>query len=83
MMISCGSDRPTTYAAQVVACRWTNKNLRKWSGRAMRDTGDKFQVGQDEKLNTSAVRAKCDEMSRLVAKRLGMLAGPDTFPFCP
>jgi hypothetical protein len=67
------------YAAQVCSCRWVNKQSRRWSGKFIRDTGDRFTL--TGKVHSVEARAKCDELSRQVAARLGANSGPDTFPF--
>jgi hypothetical protein len=81
MMIRCGSGIPTVYAAQVVSCRWTNKALKRWTGKAMRDTGDVLTFPEGDAMHSAGHRAACDKLSREVAARLGMKAGPDVFPF--
>ena len=81
MLIRAGSGIPTTYAAQVVACRWTNKNKGKWTGRAMRDTGDYLTLPEGVPVHAVEVRAQCDALSDAVAKRMNMKSGPDFFPF--
>ena len=81
MLSRAGSGIPTTYAAQVVSCRWTNKQRGKWSGRSMRDTGDYLTIPEGVQVHAAEVRAQCDALSTTVAKRLGMKSGPAFFPF--
>ena len=81
MLVSAGSGIPTRYAAQVVSCRWTNKRAGKWSGRTMRDTGDMLSFPESIPVHAPDVRRACDDLSRQVAARLNMKAGPDYFPF--
>ena len=81
MMVRCGSGIPTHYVAQIVNCRWTNKERGKWSGRALADTVYSFDIPVDVSLLSNDVSARCDAMSRMVAAELGLPAGPDVFPF--
>jgi hypothetical protein len=69
------------YRASIVSARWTNKEKRRWSGRTLRDTGDWIVILDSEEMTREQICAACDSLSRSVAERLGMPAGPDTFPF--
>ena len=70
----------TVYSAQIVSCRWRDRARGKWSGRHVADTGARFEHVSDG-IHGDDARAKCDELARSEARRLGLPAGPDTFPF--
>ena len=79
MLVRTNGDK-ATYAAQIVVCRWRDKERRKWSGKSIKNTGAEFECSRPygERQKTWD---ECDALSRSEAARLGLPAGPDVFPF--
>ncbi len=79
IMVSSGAGIPTTYAAQVLACRWRDQRSGEWHGRMVADTGARLELPSD--LDAAERRREADALARAEAARLGLPAGPDVFPF--